>query len=336
MASRRTRPISFDVFAQRIIREYETIKARKTAEAMKRITDHVRALGVRSTSGLDREMLMRFIERRRSQEASENTIVGELGRLKRLCNLAIRDHVLEEIPFESREVLVRPVPSKKPTHLTDPQIVHLLHMLDAEVFAACELDDAPSWRKRVRKNPFLGNEWRARRLRFVVACWVFTGARKNEILFAWKEDVDREHKILTITAERRRLKTIGSHRKVPIVEQLDAYLEDWLPHSGPSVYLVPGARMQSPWQFGGPGYTPLDVVKAALERAGISGGFIHMFRDTWLTSAEARGVPEVAMQKITGITQKRTLDFYVHRNNQMLHEAVQGVRIPGLPGSQSA
>lgn len=335
MASKRIRPIQFATFATRIVDEYETVKAAKTADAIRRITEHMKRLNVTTTADLDRAIVIGFIKMRREDGVSENTIVGELGRLKRLCNLAVRARALEEIPFERGEVLVRPVPSKKPTHLTDGQIVSLLTMLDAEVNAARELDDTPSWRKRVKKNPFLGNEWRARRLRFVVACWVFTGARKNEILFAWKEDVDREQKILSVSAERRRLKTIGSHRKIPIVEQLDGYIGDWLPHSGPSVWLVPGARMKSPWQHGGPGYTPLAVVKAALERAGVMNGFIHMFRDTWLTAAESRGVPEVAMQRITGITQKRTLEFYVHRDNQMLREAVQGVRIPGLPTAQT-
>lgn len=335
MSKQRFKAVPFPQFAARIMNEYQTIKAPKTADAMRRITEHVAALKVKTTAGLDRELVMNFIKKRKADGRATNTIIGELGRLKALCNFAVRAKVLEECPFVRGEVLLRPEKSKKLSHLAKRQLADLAAMLEAEIEQAIAKDATNSWRKRVSNNFYLGNEWRARRLHASVLTWVLTGARKCEVLFCWKEDLDFAAQIFHIKSERRRLKTIGSERLVPMVDQLRDVLNAWLPYSGPSPYLFAGARMKAPWFHGAPGYKPLDQVKKACERAGITGGHIHLFRHTWLTHAEGWGIPQQAAQKITGITQEKTLEYYVHRQAEELHSFVRGVRIEELTAAQT-
>jgi integrase len=269
---------------------------------------------------------MRFIALRRADGVGENTIIGELGRLKAVCNYAHDEGYLARVPFKAKEKLLRPEPARRISHLGQRDVATLLSRLEAEIVEAVERD---SKAKAPPANPRLTAEWRSRRLRALIGSYAFTGARKNEVLHMWTEDVDLSRGMLVISARRRRLKTVGSDRKVPIFPGLAEILADWIPRTG-SHLLFPGSQLKGPWTGGSQGYTPLDQVKAVCGRAGISGAFIHLFRHTFVTHCEQWGVPESGAMKITGMTRESTHRHYSHADEENLRSYVPPSAYPRL------
>ncbi len=315
---------AFAKFESHVLLRYRTIRAQSTAEGITRLFKNLREMGIESPSQLDADLVLHFIEFRRAKGVCENTIIGELGRLKAVCGYAVKKKLIDESPFVAGERLLRPEPPKRLSHLTMRELSRLLEQCELEIAEAIELDRA-SPKSKNDDDPRLTREWQARRLHALIATYIYTGARKNEVLYLWGEDINLSSRMIEISPKRRRLKTPGSDRRVPIITELFEVLEDWLPRTG-SQFAFPGVRGKAPWTGGSPGYKPLHKVKGICERAGISGAFIHLFRHSFCTHLEGMGVPAAGAMRITGMTQSKTLSYYTHADEKNLHGFVSNVR----------
>jgi integrase len=159
---------------------------------------------------------------------------------------------------------------KQPEHYTRPQIVALLRQADLEV----EQES--------------GN-WDRRRLRALIYFEAYTGARIGEVLhLEWDREVLLEGggkarevdfrlgvAFLTWKSEHG-LKTAGSEAPVGLPDVLRNVLREWEQHRTCG-WVFPNTEGK-PWTTGGPGYKPLDQLKALAKRAGIEHATWKMFR----------------------------------------------------------
>lgn len=329
---RRCTPLPIAQFQTQVLERYYAACEVSTAKGIRRLFKHFPRLQIASTADLTYSKIVEFVALRQRDGVRSNTIVGELGRLRAVCNLAVRFGALAEPPFRPRERLVRAEPALKGSHLELVELQRLLSRLESEIADAITED---AGRRHLRfADPRRRKEWRARRLYALGSGYSFTGARKNELLYAWVEDVDLERRIFEINPARRRLKTPGSARKVPIPDELAEVWEDWLPRTG-CQWLFPGARGVGPWVGGSKGYRPLDCIKAACARAGVPDGGIHLFRHSFVTMCEGWGVPREGAMRITGITQGKTLGIYAHADEANLRSFVEDVAIRGRKTAQA-
>jgi integrase len=133
---------------------------------------------------------------------------------------------------------------------------------------------------------------------------------------------------------RRRLKTAAAAAPVPLCDELAAALAAWLPEAG-TPWVFPGVRGKGPWTGGMPGGKPLDRLKAAGREAGLEGVTFQSLRHSCATLLEARGVPEVVIQRVLRHTTPRTTARYRHADVAALVGWVKGVGYPSAASSPS-
>ncbi len=163
--------------------------------------------------------------------------------------------------------------------------------------------------------------WKAGRLQALVYLYAFTGLRKAEALHLRPWDLDLVKRTVTIEPRASwRPKTRKSAATLPLAAPALAVLALWLPRCG-GVWLFPGVELKTPWLWGGPGQTPLDQVRAAGERAGVTGLTIASFRKTIGTMAKAWGLGPLELQALLRHSSVKTQEWYDEADVEVLRSA---------------
>ena len=235
------------------------------------------------------------------------TVNSLLRTLRTQCNDLVRRQCLERSPFDGpRSLFLRePVPTSN--HLTVRQIQRLLDRLDAEA-----------------QQPLFEKEhWRARRLRALIVLVLYTGVRGGEALRVRRDDVDFEQRIVWVTDRDANTKTAASRDFVPLADACTSTLQEWCQELA-GEYVFPQITRDRPWLAGGPGYKPIDEVRAIGGRAGIERLSLLRLRHTWSTHAESLwGLSEAQIQRVLRHTNPRTQQRYRHADAENLVSLVR-------------
>jgi integrase len=258
-----------------------TIRAASTREAMERALRALTKLGVASTTDLTMPLIARLIKAQPPKH-SATTVRTLITRVSAVCRYAADAGYLRVSPFDLRKIGRWIRPSKRlprnERYLTREEVRRLM--------AALERDVAE------RQGVAL---YRARRLLALVATFLYTGMRRDEVLWLQVQDVDlADRVILIVDRAENRLKTEDSAQPVPIVDRLLPYLVEWLAHKDDaprgmtrtSIYLWPNWENDQPWVNGLTNRRPLGRLQAVARRAGIEGVTFQALRRTVATHME--------------------------------------------------
>lgn len=153
-------------------------------------------------------------------------------------------------------------------------------------------------------------DWFARRLRALVYLFAFTGMRAGEGFHLAVDEIHLAERYLHIKAKPGwSPKTLKSAAPIGLNDTLTEVLADWIPQTE-SYWLFPAKDRAKPWTTGGPGYRPLDQVKALGTRAGVEGLTILGFRKTIGTLAKEIGISELERKSLLRHTDVKTGAFY--------------------------
>ena len=291
------RPIPLPEFRTKIATIYTAgRKAPKTTKQLDHALRLVEAEGAFSTADLTTEMMARVLLSR-GEDANPFTSRGILRRLKRACNMAIRDRHLDQAP--DWESLWPRCPRSGPNkaHSSEQVGAFLEHLRGHSE-----------------------ESWYAHRLCALGWLVALTGLRRNEALFARTADLDLNRGFLFVRGPR--LKTEASAAPVPLPDCLSSALEGWVPRCGE--WLFPGAKSGTPWHGGAPGYRPKDRLEQAGRSVGIEGLGFHTLRHSLATHLLRDGVPTWAIQRILRHTTPITTEHYLHPSDHDVARLVRG------------
>ena len=196
-------------------------------------------------------------------------------------------------------------PVRQDKHLALREVQRLLDRLDRE---ATERELFDTDRKA----------WRARRRRVLIVLILYTGLRAGEALRLQIDDVDFDASLAWVTERETPTKTAAARDFVPIPKVCMVTLRGWCEDLA-GQFVFPQIRRDRPWLNGGPGYKPVDEVRAVGQRAGIEGVTLLRLRHTWATHAESLwGLSEPAIQRILRHTNPRTQRHYRHADAENL------------------
>jgi integrase len=225
-------------------------------------------------------------------------------------------------PFDVRRKWVKVSIEPRKRHHSMEDIRRVLDLL------AREVDEADGWPR-----------WRARRLLALASTFAYTGLRRDEGLKLRVEDVDLDRRVIFLMERKgRRLKTEASAQPVPIPDALAPILEDWMSHrmdreeggyhflrDEECPWLFPGVSRRNAWTGGPRGHSPLDVLKAAGERAGVHGLNFLSFRHSFATHAESWGLSPAMLQRVLRHTTLGTQSHYRHADLDNMRAAVDRI-----------
>jgi len=277
-------PIPILEFSQRALELYGIVTKRpKTRQKIRQILRELAAtLGpAATTADLSTEAIVRWMTLY-APRRSPNTVIGHLSNLRTLCLWAIEEGWLDHCPA-FRRLRPRAVASPELGHLSRVQIVELLRHLKARA-----------------------TDWKGRRLYALVATAIYTGLRRDELLFLRMQDVDLAGALITVVPLlERALKTPESARAVPVPPELIGLLSEWVTHvRGP--WLFPGVTGRGAWHGGSPGYRPVDALKAACAACGLPPATWQWLRRSWATHGEYFGLSDEQIMSTLGHTSSAT------------------------------
>ena len=146
-----------------------------------------------------------------------------------------------------------------------------------------------------------------------VRCVLYTGGRRNELLFVRGEDVDMEKRVLTVTVTKRKGGPV--RLKIPINDALYNVLRTMEIKRGQYLFKTDnnsrGARDKGKaWH---PSYVT-DEFKKMVTKAGLPDHYsLHSLRHTYVTYLREKGVPIDVIQRLLGHTSsKMTWETYDH------------------------
>jgi integrase len=304
------RPVSFSRLTDDVLALYgPSMRARATFRAMRQTLAELAAVrGVRKSSDLTVSTIARWIELHPGRSPARTESL--LRNVRVVCNIAVASGWLAVSPFSVRKLGAWVRLDGKPRrpvhrHKTAEEVVRLLRLLDAEAS---------------------GGAWAAGRLQALVYVYVYAALRRDEALHLLAANVDLGRRTITVEPVGTwRPKTVRSARTLPMAEPLAEVLALWLPRCG-SPWLFPGRRLKSPWS-GGPGYKPIDLVRAAARRAGIGDVTIIGLRKTFGTLAKAMGLGPLEVKAILGHTTIATQAHYDEEAVESLRGAMEKVRL---------
>lgn len=216
-----------------------------------------------------------------------------LASFRSACKYAVIRKYLDQDPFDFwsagewiREDYVPPETKPRPVrHRSVEQISRVLARADAEAAFG---------------------DWFAHRLRAMVYLFAFTGMRAGEGYHLAADEVHVAERYLHFQAKPTwSPKTLKSAAPIGLNETLAAVLAEWLPLSG-SYWAFPTVDRLRPWKTGGPGFRPLDQIKALGDRAGVPGLTIIGFRKTIGTLAKEIGISELERKNLLRHTDVKT------------------------------
>lgn len=148
---------------------------------------------------------------------------------------------------------------------------------------------------------------------------LYTGARRGEILYLKRDDLDLERRIIYINAQKtnRRLALPINNALMRVIEQMQNNKE--LPRSG---YLFPrnktnGQEEQQPWHL----HTPTHRFKKYVRVAKLDDDYsLHSCRHTYATYLESKGVPREITMQLLGHSSTKTTSSYVHTSALFFRE----------------
>ena len=159
--------------------------------------------------------------------------------------------------------------------------------------------------------------WSDRRLYAAVAVALYTGLRRNELLYLRLEDVDLVNlMICVVPLSERDLKTEESAQPVPIPPELEPILAAWLGERGADrewcPYVFPGVKRRRPWSGGRCGRRPIDSLRRVGVECGVPVNDWRTLRRSVATAMEtAWGRTEGEIKRVLRHTNPLTsLKFY--------------------------
>jgi integrase len=166
-------------------------------------------------------------------------------------------------------------------------------------------------------------EW----LRPILKTATLAGLRQGEIVALQREDVDRERKLILVSAQSKTHKG----REVPLLPELDTVLQ--------KVPVFVGKKGASPWIFVDPlteePYKDYDVrnyFKRALRRAKVKGLRFHDLRRSFASRLASRGVSLQAIAKLLGHGSTYVSERYAHLSCDDLRVAIRTLSRPAPAG----
>lgn len=149
---------------------------------------------------------------------------------------------------------------------------------------------------------------------------LYTGARRGEILYLKRDDLDLERRIIYINAQKtnRRLALPINNALLRVIQQMQKNKE--LPKSG---YLFPRNHTngkneeQQPWHL----HTPTHRFKKYIRMAKLDDDYsLHSCRHTYATYLESKGVPREITMQLLGHSSTKTTSSYVHTSALFFRE----------------
>jgi integrase len=325
-------PVPFSRFKEEMLALYVPGQtcAKITKSKLEMIFRRVEAMGVTSTDQLTEDLVARFIAAH-DPASSPWYVRSNLMNLRTICSRAEAKRHLLVSPFRLRKLSkwIRVGPPTGKRHLTAEEVRRLLEMMR---------QDAQT------KKGYAG--WRARRLYSVTSLVAYTGLRAMEALCLWVEDVDLAGRVVNLvprgpglpdpSAPPPRLKTEASAQPIALPVAVVPILEDWLVHRHdhpegfkmPPLdripWMFPGTERVSAWVHGPPSCKPVGRLKALGRRAGVGLVTFQVLRRTWVTRAEAIGIPDaMATRQCRHTSGEVTKKWYAMRDLNSLRDAVE-------------
>ena len=206
--------------------------------------------------------------------------------LRTAFNRAVKWEYIEKNPFNSVEVPTYRETRRRNKDMSIQEVRQLLQTIDA-----------------------------AGKVQFAqyVRCVLYTGGRRNELLFVRGEDVDMEKRVLTVTVTKRKGGPV--RLKIPINDALYNVLRTMEIKRGQYLFKTDnnsrGARDKGKaWH---PSYVT-DEFKKMVTKAGLPDHYsLHSLRHTYVTYLREKGVPIDVIQRLLGHTSsKMTWETYDH------------------------
>jgi integrase len=232
--------------------------------------------------GITAEDVRRW-KRSMATHGRSKTTVGIYQRmLKSAFNRAVKWKILKESPFSEVELPTKKGEEKAPKSMDFEEVQTLLKIIDDQRF------------KRY------------------LQILLYTGCRRNEILFLKREDIDLEQRVLHILAQKTRRRLA-----LPINKALERILHEMqtngeLPNTGflfQSKSNRRGKGKTEPWHP----HSVTHWFKKFVRLAELPDHYsLHSCRHTYATYLRSQGVPQDVIQRLLGHSSVRTTDIYDH------------------------
>jgi integrase len=305
--------------------------AHHTRRKLLTVFGQLERLGVASTDQLTPDLIGRYIASQ-PKTLSPYTVRGNLMSVRTICSHAEGRRALAISPFRlkrlSKWIRVGPPTGKR--HLTADEVRRVLDLMRADVASK------QGWAL-----------WRARRLYALTSLVAYTGLRAMEAQCVWVEDVDLAGRLINLVprgphlpaegAAPARFKTEAAAQAIALPVAVIPVLEEWLVHRHdhpdgfalPPVdripWMFPGSERISAWVGGPPACKPVGRLKALGKRAGVGLVTFQLLRRTWVTRAEALGIPDaMATRQCRHTSTETTKRWYAQRDLDSLKDAVEG------------
>jgi integrase len=284
--------IPFDEFFSRFLSLYVSpAKSLATREKMEQVLHTARVLGADTTADLTIELAARYISAREPYVCN-NTLRGELGYLRTAANYAFDETWLDRLPRWRR---IWPRASKRMRKTVHP------------------IEDVRKVLDHLEQNSI---DWIGHRTYALGSFLAHTGVRLEEAVFGEREDLDLASAVYTVDP-RRRLKTEGAARPVPLCPRVITDMRDWTLRAS-SRRLFPTVRGDKPWATGGELQRPLGRLTAAGIAVGVAEFTPHSLRHTFTTWGRRRwGIDRQTMADVLGHTDPET-----HERNYLHPEVI--------------
>jgi integrase len=316
-APRSMPPIRFGTFRREVLELYQApLRASATRTKMVQVLDELADLGVRSTRDLTPATIARFVAA--APERSPWTVNELLGYLRKLCRYASKRGYLDHSPFDAHSFWLR----------TDRTVE------DDEESPAIAIPTRDQV-ERVLAHLAAGAEaWSVHRLLAATAHVAGSGLRRGEALHCRVADVDLVVGLTRVRSRRRyRGKTSASIAPVAMAPWSVKVLAGWIPRLAGSKWLYPNLRGSGPWIHGGAGYRPVDQLRAAGQAVGVEGLTFQSLRHWVASEMEARGVPELLIQRQLRHTRPTTTAGYRHADLDAMRAAAATLKLAPRPAS---
>jgi len=300
------KPVPYAKFVPSVVKIYSGY--RYSPATLNRVTMVLRqlgGLGCKSTADLTTGLMTDYVTWLKvNVTTNHNTINGYLSAAQAICTYAIEEGYLERHP-SWRRVRLPATPMRKNVPPTYDQAAELLAHLAAKT------------------------DWEGRRLSALAWLATYVGPRLREATYAHLSDLDEPCETFAVDPlrqKRKRTKTLGSARVIPLPAVLSAVLRDWRPLAGPT-WLFPGIKRVGPWDGGSHAGRPLGRLQAAAREVGIEHVTFHSLRHAFGTFALTEwNLPSWVVQQVMGHASLRTTEGYLHAGRPArVRELIQGV-----------